>query len=176
MLRDSLLPAQECVVIALKHAHDIVLHNICFSFFRFEGLSPPSGHIRRWKFTTSWFWQWPRRFQRWTCRCFAWSFWWKFISFTVNMACFQHPLKIRILMIWARDCDPNEVMEIPEYFVYCGIFIMHSWGKRSGQITKGAFSEVPLILACQPIPPGSCWRIRWDDIIGCLWIVHNQFM
>ena len=40
-------------------------------------------------------------------------------------------------------------MGIPEYFVYCGIFIMHSWGERSGQIAKGVFSEVPLILACQ---------------------------
>ena len=33
-------------------------------------------------------------------------------------------------------------MEIPEYFVYCGIFIMRSWGKRSVQIAKGQFLEV----------------------------------
>ena len=26
-------------------------------------------------------------------------------------------------------------MEIPEYFVYFGIFILHSWSKRSGRIT-----------------------------------------
>ena len=34
-------------------------------------------------------------------------------------------------------------MEIPEYFVYCGIFIRKSWDKRSGQIAKGEFLEVP---------------------------------
>ena len=38
-------------------------------------------------------------------------------------------------------------MEIPEYFVYCGIFITHRWGKRFVQIAKGEFFEVPYNLA-----------------------------
>ena len=46
-------------------------------------------------------------------------------------------------MIWTRDFDPNSVMEIPEYFVYCGIFITQSWSKRSVQIAKREFLEVP---------------------------------
>jgi len=46
-------------------------------------------------------------------------------------------------MIWTRDFAPNQDMEIPEYFVYCGIFMAQSWGKRSGQIAKGEFLEVP---------------------------------
>ena len=45
-------------------------------------------------------------------------------------------------MIWSKDFVPDRVMEIPEYFVYCGIFIMRSWGKRSVQIAKGRFLEV----------------------------------
>ena len=40
-------------------------------------------------------------------------------------------------------------MEIPEYFVYCGIFITQSWSKRSVQIAKGEFLEVPCCLAEQ---------------------------
>ena len=32
-------------------------------------------------------------------------------------------------------------MEISEYFVYFGIFIVHSRDKRFVQITKGVFSE-----------------------------------
>ena len=51
--------------------------------------------------------------------------------------------KNSFLMIWTRDFDPNSVMEIPEYFVYCGIFITQSWSKRSVQIAKGEFLEVP---------------------------------
>ena len=47
-------------------------------------------------------------------------------------------------MIWARDFVPDEGMEIPEYFVYFGIFIPHSWSKGSGQIAKGEFLEVPV--------------------------------
>ena len=35
-------------------------------------------------------------------------------------------------------------MEIPEYFVYCEIFITQSWSKRSVQIAKGEFIEVPI--------------------------------
>jgi len=32
-------------------------------------------------------------------------------------------------------------MEISEYFVYFGIFIVHSRDKRFGQIAKGVFYE-----------------------------------
>ena len=46
-------------------------------------------------------------------------------------------------MIWARDFVPNSVMEIPECFVYCGIFMTQSWDKTSGQIAKGEFFENP---------------------------------
>ena len=49
---------------------------------------------------------------------------------------------MKFLMIWTRDFGSDEEMEIPEYFVYFGIFIAHSWSKRSGQIAKGAFLEV----------------------------------
>ena len=52
--------------------------------------------------------------------------------------------KNRFLMIWARDFIPNQIMEIPEYLVYFGIFIMQSWDKRSGQIAKGWFFEVAI--------------------------------
>ena len=52
--------------------------------------------------------------------------------------------KNSFLMIWAKDFDPDKVMEIPEYFVYCGIFITHRWGKRFVQIAKGEFLEVPV--------------------------------
>jgi len=41
------------------------------------------------------------------------------------------------LMIWTEGFVPDKVMEIPEYFVYCGIFITHRWGKRFVQIAKG---------------------------------------
>ncbi len=44
-------------------------------------------------------------------------------------------------MIWARDFVLNQVMKISEYFVYCGIFIMQSWDKRSIQIAKEEFLE-----------------------------------
>ena len=46
-------------------------------------------------------------------------------------------------MIWAKDFGADKGMEIPEYFVYCGIFIPHIWGKRFAQIAKGEFLEVP---------------------------------
>ena len=45
-------------------------------------------------------------------------------------------------MIWAEDFGPDKVTEIPEYFVYYGIFVRHSWGKRFVQIAKGEFSEI----------------------------------
>ena len=51
--------------------------------------------------------------------------------------------KNSFLMIWAEDFGPDKVMEIPEYFVYCGIYITHSWGERFAQIAKGEFLEVP---------------------------------
>ena len=49
---------------------------------------------------------------------------------------------MRILMIWARDFGSDERMEIPEYFVYFGIFITHRWSKRFAQTAKGAFFAV----------------------------------
>ena len=58
------------------------------------------------------------------------------------------------LQFQAEDFVSDKVMEIPEYFVYCGIFIMHSRVKRYGQIAKGEFFEVPIILACQPVSAG----------------------
>ena len=45
-------------------------------------------------------------------------------------------------MFRARDFDTNEGMEISEYFVYFGIFIPLSWGKRSARNAKGEFFEV----------------------------------
>ena len=48
-------------------------------------------------------------------------------------------------MIPARDYVSNEMMKIPEYLVYCGIFIMRSWGIRSAGSAKGVFLEVPKI-------------------------------
>ena len=50
-------------------------------------------------------------------------------------------------MIWARDFVPDEGMEISECFVYCGIFILNNWDKRTGQIAKGDFFEVPLHIS-----------------------------
>jgi hypothetical protein len=47
------------------------------------------------------------------------------------------------LMVWAVDIVPNQAAEIPEYFVYCGIFAVQSWGNRYAQAAKGAFLEVP---------------------------------
>ena len=41
------------------------------------------------------------------------------------------------LMVWARDFVLTKVLEIPEYFVYCGIFKTHCQGKRSVQTAKG---------------------------------------
>ena len=51
--------------------------------------------------------------------------------------------KNSFLMIWARDFASRKVSESPEHFVYCGLFEMNYWSKRSGQITKGEFLEVP---------------------------------
>ena len=75
-------------------------------------------------------------------------------------------------MIGTRDCVTNEAMEIPEYFVYCAIFIVRSCGTRSGRIAKGTFSEVQLILACQPVlagqfvaePMGGYYRVFVNDV------------
>ena len=55
--------------------------------------------------------------------------------------------KNSFLMIWAEDFPSDKVMEISEYFVYCGIFIMHRWKKRFAQSAKGEFFEVPLDYA-----------------------------
>ena len=46
-------------------------------------------------------------------------------------------------MIWARDLGPTKVSKSSEYFVYWGLFEMNCWGKRSDQIAKGEFLEVP---------------------------------
>ena len=43
-------------------------------------------------------------------------------------------------------------MEIPEYFVYCGIFITQSWGKRSGQIAKGELLEDAKVKSRPAVP------------------------
>ena len=49
-------------------------------------------------------------------------------------------------MIWARDLGPTKVSKSSEYFVYWGLFEMNCWGKRSDQIAKGEFLEVPCKL------------------------------
>ena len=41
------------------------------------------------------------------------------------------------LRFWTRDFVLTKVLEIPEYFVYCGIFKRHCEGKRSAQNPKG---------------------------------------
>ena len=46
-------------------------------------------------------------------------------------------------MIWAADFVPSQALEIPEYFVYCGIFKVRSWDKRCAQIAKGSFLDTP---------------------------------
>ena len=46
-------------------------------------------------------------------------------------------------MIWAVDFAPNQVLEKPEYLVYCGFFKMRSWSEGCAQIAKGVFLEVP---------------------------------
>jgi hypothetical protein len=58
-------------------------------------------------------------------------------------------------MIWARDFVSNQVMEIPEYLVYFGIFMMQSWSKRSGKIAKGEFLEVSQMKMGAKIPQQS---------------------
>ena len=49
-------------------------------------------------------------------------------------------------MDWAKDFVPYQVMEIPKYFVYYGIFITQKWYKRFVQAAKGEFLEVPQII------------------------------
>ena len=39
----------------------------------------------------------------------------------------------------ARDFGANQAAEIPEYFVYFGIFAVQSWGKRSALTAKRFF-------------------------------------
>ena len=46
-------------------------------------------------------------------------------------------------MIWVRDFGSTKVSESPEYFVYCELFEMNCWSKRSTLIAKGEFLEVP---------------------------------
>ena len=43
----------------------------------------------------------------------------------------------------ARDFGSNQAEEIPEYFVYFGIFAVHNWEQRSGHSPKGEFTGVP---------------------------------
>ena len=49
----------------------------------------------------------------------------------------QATSKNYFLCFWARDFVPTKVLESPEYFVYCGLFKTHCWGKRSVQKPKG---------------------------------------
>ena len=42
-------------------------------------------------------------------------------------------------MVRARDFGANQAAEIPEYFVYFGIFAVQSWGKRSALTAKRFF-------------------------------------
>ena len=39
-------------------------------------------------------------------------------------------------MDWAEDFVPNEATETSEYFVYFGVFVVHSWYKRFVQAAK----------------------------------------
>ena len=50
------------------------------------------------------------------------------------------------LVFWVRDFVLTKVLEIPEYWMYCGIFNANCEGKRSGQNPKGEFLEVPWCL------------------------------
>ena len=47
------------------------------------------------------------------------------------------------LRFWPRDFVLTKVLEIPEYWMYCGIFNANFEGERSGQNPKGEFLEVP---------------------------------
>ena len=49
----------------------------------------------------------------------------------------KQPLTTSFLQHSAEDFVSNQVMEISEYFVYCGIFITKSWDKRIAQNAKG---------------------------------------
>ena len=72
-------------------------------------------------------------------------------------------------------------MEIPEYFVYFKFSELKSWDKRSGQIAKGEFLEVPrkktlkenLSLSEAPESRRSVWAGAegWDDLVpeSALW-------
>ena len=44
-------------------------------------------------------------------------------------------------MGWARDFGLDQTSEIPEYFVYFGIFDVQSRSKRSAQNAKEEFPE-----------------------------------
>jgi hypothetical protein len=57
--------------------------------------------------------------------------------------CPQASFENSFLMVWVRDFVPNQALGTPEYFVYCGVFKVRSWDKRSSQTAKGGFSEVP---------------------------------
>ena len=41
------------------------------------------------------------------------------------------------LVFWVRDFVLTKVLEIPEYWMYCGIFNTNCEGKRSSQNPKG---------------------------------------
>jgi hypothetical protein len=47
------------------------------------------------------------------------------------------------LILWEENFGPDKVMEIPEYLVYCGIFITHRWGEKFVQIANGEFLKLP---------------------------------
>ncbi|MCI6956900.1 MAG: hypothetical protein MR763_06045 [Clostridiales bacterium] len=49
----------------------------------------------------------------------------------------QATSKNYFLAFWARDFVPTKVLESSEYWMYCGLFKTHCWGKRSVQNPKG---------------------------------------
>ena len=59
-------------------------------------------------------------------------------------------------MIWVRDFGSTKVSESPEYFVYCELFEMNCWSKRSTLIAKGEFLEVPNNLSHKQTKTAAC--------------------
>jgi hypothetical protein len=52
--------------------------------------------------------------------------------------------KNSLLRIGARVFGSTKVSESPEYLVYWGLSEMNCWVKKSSQIAKGGFLEMPL--------------------------------
>ena len=65
------------------------------------------------------------------------------------------------LMGWARDLSLGKAVEIPEYFVYFGVFTVHNRRQRSDQTAKGTFSEATINQRFPAADRGSrCHRWR----------------